>query len=380
MSRTRVVAVHPNSELYGSDRMFLAAVAALPSGTVAVTPADGPLGEALRSAGADHRVLAFPVLRKVDLRGARILTFAAAFALAVPRLAWWLRAHQAAVVYVSTVTCPVWVLAARLAGCRVVCHVHENEPDMGAAARRVLLAPLALAHVVLANSRATESWVAAGNPVAARRTEVLYNGVPDPGHPAPAPRTGDGTRRVVLVGRLSERKGQDVAVEALARVRTSGIDAELSLVGAHFPGYEDYVARLHERVAALGLTRHVRFEGFQPDPAPYLAAADVAVVPSRVEPFGNVAVEALLAGVPTVVSDVQGLTEIVRDGVTGRVVPPGDAATLAAAVTDLLADPEAAAALAARGQADARTRFSTAGYARGLRAAVLGRPGEAGPA
>lgn len=372
MIRSRVVAVHPNSELYGSDRMFLASVAALGAGTVAVTPADGPLGEALRAEGADHRVLPFPVLRKVDLRGRRVVPFAAGFAAAVPRLARWLRAEGAGVVYVSTVTCPVWVLAARLAGCRVVCHVHENEPDMGAAARGVLLAPLALAHRVLANSRATAAWVAAGSPRAAGRTVVLLNGVPDPGHPAPTPRPGTGRRRVVLVGRLSERKGQDVAVEALALVRASGVDASLSLVGAHFPGYEDYVTALHERVAALGLTDHVHFEGFQPDPAPYLAAADVAVVPSRVEPFGNVAVEALLAGVPTVVSDVQGLAEIVRDGDTGRVVPPGDPAALADAVVGLLADPVAAADLAARGQREARRRFSTAAYAEGVRTAVLG--------
>jgi glycosyltransferase involved in cell wall biosynthesis len=94
------------------------------------------------------------------------------------------------------------------------------------------------------------------------------------------------------------------------------------------------------------------------------------LVPSRLEPFGNVAVEAQLAGKPVVASDVQGLPEIVQDGLTGLLVPPDDPAALAAAVGRLLDEPGLAERLAGSGAAAARQRFSPDRYRSGLRAAV----------
>ena len=91
------------------------------------------------------------------------------------------------------------------------------------------------------------------------------------------------------------------------------------------------------------------------------AAADVVAVPStRPDPFPNAALEAAAAGSCVVASDHGGLPELLRDGETGVLVPPGDALALAAALAALRADPARAAALGAAAAADVGTRLTPA--------------------
>ena len=373
-SGVRVVAIHPSAEMYGSDRMFLETVSALGDDVSVVLPGEGPLAEALRDRGITYEVLAFPILRRVELRSpGAALRHAWRFLRAIPALAGWLRSHGAAVLYVSTVIAPAWIFAGRLAGRRVVCHVHESEPTMSRSASRLLLWPLRATHGVIANSVDTRNWVVrSGGAVLAGRTSVVYNGIPRPaeGHsPRAAPHGG---RELVLVGRLSARKGQDVAIRATALLRERGHDVQLTLVGDCFPGYEHVVEELHALVERQGMGRCVSFAGFRADPTPYVRSADVVLVPSRIEPFGLVAVEALMLGRPVVASDVGGLPEIISDGVTGRLVPPDDPGAVADAVAGLLDDPALADGMGRAGRDDAMRRFSTEAYRDRMRA-VLNR-------
>jgi glycosyltransferase involved in cell wall biosynthesis len=363
----RVVAVHPHADLYGSDRMFLEALGALGPDVLAVLSTSGPLVEAVRSRGHEVLVKDFPVLRKVELRDPRkAVVFGWRFLRSIRTLAGWLRAQDAAVVYVSTVTAPEWLLAGRLAGVRVVCHVHESMP-MPRPARALLLSPLLAAHVVIANSADTRAWVE--NSVgswAARRTRVVHNGV----RPPEAPAGTTGSRDLVVVGRLSAIKGQDTAIRAAALVRAAGHDVTLTLVGDCYPGYEAVEEGLRALAVQEGVDAVTAFTGFQ-DPAPYVAAADVVLVPSRVESFGLVAVEALLLGRPVVAARTGGLREVIRDGETGLLVDADDPRALADAVIRLLRDPQLATALGTAGRADAQARFSMTAFTTALAGAVL---------
>lgn len=367
------IAVHPHADMYGSDRMFLESVTTMSPDVLVVTPKPGPLVDALRQRGIPHEFMDFPVLRRVELRTpGKALLFAGQFLRSVVTLTSWLRARRASVVYVSTIAAPEWLLAARLAGARVVCHVHESEPQMSRAASAVLLSPLLAAHLVIANSEDCLSWIRSSlGARTARRSRVIHNGVrePDPtGAAAPLP--APGATHLVVVGRLAARKGQDLAIRATALVRRAGYDVTLTLVGDGYPGYESHVEDLHTLAADEGVGDVTVFAGFQ-DPAPYVAAADVVLVPSRVEPFGLVAVEALLLGRPVVAAGVGGLREIIDDGRTGLLVAPDDAQALADAVLRLLSDPAAADALGKAGQDDARARFSMESYSASFSEAVL---------
>lgn len=141
---------------------------------------------------------------------------------------------------------------------------------------------------------------------------------------------------LLYVGRLQPIKGLETLLEAMAAVPEP---AYLLVVGGdHDEPENGHGAALRQRVTALGLDRRVRFLRAQPQRRLRLfyASADATIIPSYYESFGMVALEAMACGSPVVASRVGGLTTTVQDGVTGRLVPEGDPAALAAAITTLL--------------------------------------------
>jgi glycosyltransferase involved in cell wall biosynthesis len=361
----RVLLVHPSSELYGSDRVALESARAFVGAGArvhAVLAQPGPLVHLLDGAGCDVHVLPFPVLRKAYLSPSGLLRLLWITVRATPGMLRLLGALRPDVVYVSTVTVPWWLVLARLHRAHVVCHVHEAEQDVPRPVRFGLSAPLLLAHRIIANSRASEELVVAGVPRLRSRVEVIYNGVPGPQEVTPPRAELAPPVRLVLVGRVSARKGTDVAVAALAKLRERGVDATLDLVGGVFPGYEWFETQVRDQITALGLSGQVRWRGVCPEVWSALAEADVVLVPSRVEPFGNAAVEGMLAGRPVVAGGTQGLREIVRPGENGWLVRPGDPEDLAAAVTDVVEHWPAAREQVGRARREARATFDPALY------------------
>jgi glycosyltransferase involved in cell wall biosynthesis len=367
----RVLVAHPSTERYGADRQMLESVAALRDAGYEVSvcvPQSGPLLEDLVDIPVD--VAPFPVLRKALLRPAGLVRLLAATPRDLSRIRAQIKTAEPDLVYVNTLTIPLWILAARLVRRPVLVHVHEAEQEIPPPLRMALAAPLLLAHRVITNSEAARRTLVDAVPRLADRTDVVANGVPDHG-PVAGPLVERHRARLVLVGRLAPRKGSDVALEATAILRGEGRDVQLQLCGDTFAGYEWYEQQLRERAAEPDLADGaVRFDGFVSDPHGALAGADVVLVPSRAEPFGNAAVEAMLAQRPVVVSDVQGLTEIVTDGHTGLLVPPDDPDALADAIRRVLDDPVLARRLAASGRIEARVRFGCERYRRDVCQAV----------
>ncbi|MBK7623960.1 MAG: glycosyltransferase family 4 protein [Kineosporiaceae bacterium] len=256
------------------------------------------------------------------------------------------------------------ILLARLTGARVVCHVHEAEDDVPAPAVRCLGELLPAVQAVVVHSRASRERASAPRrcqPSGVGGLQRCPRAWPDQVRP---PR--ESSRRAGFgwhwSGGSSPRKGTDVAVEALQRLVAEGVDAELTLAGNVFPGYEWFEQQVRERVEQAGLSDRVQWLGMLPEVWGCLADADIALVPSRVEPFGNAAVEAILAQRPVVAGDTQGLREIVTPGVNGRLCLPGDAASLASAIQQTIADWPAARSAAGPAREAAEQRFGVARY------------------
>jgi glycosyltransferase involved in cell wall biosynthesis len=370
-----VVVVHPNTDLYGSDRMLLRAVLALRDASDEVelhVPAEGAFTRELGRLAIPWQQTAFPVLRRTLLNPSGLYQLARQLITSLPAVVRAVR--RADVVYVNTVNCGTWLVVAKLLGVPAVCHVRENEPGMGRLQRALLLAPALCATRVLTNSCSTRDWVLGAFGRLRKKTEVLYNGLELPEEPYARPFDVPGRVRLLLVGRLSWRKGQTVALQALAAVRRAGVDATLTLAGEHYPGYEAYVEELHTLVADLDLTDVVRFVGFHHDLSPFWADADVALVPSLLEPFGNVAVEAMAAGVPVIASAVQGLAEIIEDGVTGRLTRAGDVDALTHAILQFVHEPESAIQMATTAAHTVAERYSLDRYQREVVQAITAVP------
>lgn len=360
-----ILYAHPSCELYGSDRMAAETVLALSRHfrTTLTIPTDGPLAALMTERGVVPVENTVAVLRKADLSRGRVVQAVGRHLLGVVRAARQIRRSGCSTVYVNTITQPAWILAARLLHKDVICHVRENEEALPRPIRLALVLPLLLAHVIIANSRATARFVAEQFPVLGRATTVVPNGKDwtpyyrsDFTMQAPAV-------RLVVVGRLSPRKGQDVALAALTQLVHRGIDARMVLAGDTFPGYETYADMLHVAASDEAIAGRVRLVGFYADVAPLLEEADIVLVPSRIEPFGTVALEAMAAHRVVIASDVQGLREIVQNGETGFLVPPDDPDGLARCVAAVVDDPATARRVADRAFAHVRETYDSAAYA-----------------
>ena len=363
--RPSVLVAHPGAELYGTDRVLLESVAALVAEfdvTVAL-PGPGPLVEALGKLDARVVLCPMPVLRNGALRprgAVRLLADTVRGVLPALRL---LRRHGADGVYVSTLTLPSWPLLALLAGRPSLCHVHEAEQSVPRILRRGMALGPALADRVVANSRFTLDVLTEVAPRLGRRSTVIHNAVHGPAEVVPARAELTGPLRLLFVGRLSPRKGPQVAVATLRELVHRGVDAHLTLVGSVYEGYEWFEAELRATIAAAGLDDRVAFAGFRTDVWPHLAAADVVLVPSvSEESFGNTAIEAVLAARPLVVSDHSGLREATSGYAGVQAVDPGRPADWADAVAQVSDDWATWRLVALEDAREARRRHASARY------------------
>lgn len=364
--RDTILVAHPSSELYGSDRVMLETVSALVGDgwrVVVTLPGDGPLVAEVRARGALVELCPSPVLRKSVLRPAGFVRFVRTSASATVRGGSLLRRERPALVYVNTITVPLWAVLARARRIPTITHVHEGEASASLLMRRVLALPLLLSQTLVVNSRFSRSVVAGSFRTLGTRSEVVYNAVPGPQRRAPLRGRIFGALRVTYIGRLSPRKGVDVAIDAVAQLRDRGIPADLDVVGSVFPGYEWYERSLTDLVAARSLDDRVRFHGFQPSVWDIVGGGDIVVVPSRVdEPFGNTAVEAILAGRPVIASATSGLLEATAGYRTATTVRPDDATALADALAEALDGWDGTAETITADTAEAQTRHSVEAY------------------
>jgi glycosyltransferase involved in cell wall biosynthesis len=177
--------------------------------------------------------------------------------------------------------------------------------------------------------------------------EIVHYGIEAGPEPPPPPAGA----RLAIVGRLIPIKGHADLLEALARVEAPGLTLEVAGDGPLRP-------ELETLVTDRGLAESVRLLGRVAPATPVLERASIVVVPSHGEGFGMVALEAMERGRAVIASAVGGLPEIVDDGVTGVLVPPGDPGRLADAIQQLASDPARRAAMGAAGRMRALARFS----------------------
>ena len=161
--------------------------------------------------------------------------------------------------------------------------------------------------------------------------------------------TPPGAPVLLVLARLHKVKGIDIAIRALSSIPRAIL---------WIAGDGALESALRQLAASEGVADRVRFLGWRDDRSALLKAADVCLVPSRYEPFGNVVINAWAHGVPLVAAASQGPGFLVRDGEDGLKVPVDDAAALANAVNAVLGDDAVAARLRAAGLERVRTEFS----------------------
>jgi glycosyltransferase involved in cell wall biosynthesis len=169
---------------------------------------------------------------------------------------------------------------------------------------------------------------------------------------------------VLTIARLTQQKRHDLVLEAMALLAERTAAARLLLVGDR--GSTRLYNHLCERVRALGLRDRVLWLPFQPDVRPLEAAADALVLYSENEALGTCVLEAMAMQLPVAVADSGGLPEMVEDGVTGTVIPPGQPEALSRALWNIQANPDEFARRANAARLRAIEKFEIADHARGM--------------
>jgi len=266
-----------------------------------------------------------------QLRRAEVTQLHVHFAAEMAEVAWVVRKVQgipySLTVHARDLFCPRPSLAHVLAGARVVVAISEYN-------RR---------HLLGLGVRDLE-----------RRLVVVRMGVADAA-PVAQRDPGEGALQLLAVGRLVEKKGLDVLVEALGRLRREGGAAlQLDVIGDGPQG-----PALRRRAEELGLGSAVRWLGAVPRERVlqrYTAGVDLLVAPSRVAADGDMdgipvaLMEAMVRQVPVISTALSGIPELVQHGRSGLLVPPGDPAALAEAIRSMAASPAARARLAQEGR------------------------------
>ncbi|MEM7217592.1 MAG: glycosyltransferase family 4 protein [Pseudomonadota bacterium] len=189
-------------------------------------------------------------------------------------------------------------------------------------------------------------------------THLIYNAIDLPDVPDLGDPPAEVSERPFtwgVIGRFSPEKAQDIALSALAALtrRAPGASVHLRLIG---DGQERQA--LEAQSAALGLGERVSFAGWCRDMDAEYRGLDGLLLPSRSEGLPFVVLEAMSYGLPVVATDVGAISDVLSDGVTGWVVPPGDAESLAERMAGLMVDAGSAARMGEAARASLTPRFA----------------------
>ncbi len=373
----RILFANHTSAWSGAEVSLMRVIAGLRDHDLGVAcPPGGPLAVAVDSAGIER--LPLPAvdasLRLHPVQTPVGLAQLGAGGLALARAT---RRFRPEVIHANTPRAGIMSAIALLrGGAPFVVRAHEHLPPtgVGRAVRSVLVRS---ASAIVANSDYTAERFNEGlaAPVATRVYNSIDHARFDPERVRPAGLgeqlgLAPGAQLLGQVAQITPWKGQDTAIRALAELRRGGLEAHLLLVGQiAFPGkgvrYDNqaFLTSLHRLVDDLAVRDAVHFLGQRADVPEILSELDLSLLPSWEEPFGLATVESMALGTPPLVTSIGAGPEIVRDGVSGRVLPPGRPDIWAAAARELLEDPERLRRLGEAGRA-AAARFRDEVHAR----------------
>ena len=252
-------------------------------------------------------------------------------------------------------------LAGRLSGAKVVCHVRCDAPRL-TALERLLLKPVQRYVFVSRNTMANQDF-----PFDPTRAAVLYDGIDAPrlALDAAAARAFYGLPAsafvVGMAARFNAQKDHATLIRAtaLAAARQPGL--HVLLAGAHDSAAAAILQGLEALMDADTRAR-VHFAGFEPQMDRFYAAIDAKVLSTHYEGLPLVIIEAMAAGKPVIATAVSGIPEVVADGETGLLVPPGRPDALAQAILRLAEDPALAGRMGEAGRQRAARQFSTESF------------------
>jgi glycosyltransferase involved in cell wall biosynthesis len=371
-----ILFIHQSAELYGSDKTLLLLLKNLDKSKykpIVILPFDGPLKDALESEKIE--VVIAPVLKlyRKLFTPKNILGFFGDINKAFKIINELHSKHQFNLIYSNTLAVLLGIMYAWKNNIKHLWHVHEiiEKPKLFNKGFKKLLALKSNSFIVY-NSKATQLFWETNSKIS-KKGLVIWNGIDVNITEISVSevleiRTNEFLLQsneivIALVGRISRWKGQMILLEAFNKLAQKTENIKLIFVGAPPPNQENFQYDLEEKIKTYQLEKKVLIIPFQNDIHKIWQAIDIAVVPStEPEPFGMVAIEAMLAKKPIVASNHGGLKEIILNNETGFLVAPNNEKDLIIALEKLIQSESLRKQMGEQGQQRVIQEFSVAHY------------------
>jgi len=370
-----ILVIHQSAELYGSDKTLLVLLSKLDRQKfmpVVILPSNGPLKDKLEQ--ENIKVVIAPVLKlyRQMFSPKNMIKLIKGYRQAVKTLDALHKEYKFDLVYSNTLAVLLGMLYAKKRKLSHVWHVHEIivHPKLIANTFAYLLYKYAT--VVVSNSYATQNNLTMRQKGLSAKCVVVHNGLNSEGEGVSAEnqKAAFGFKNtdivVTLVGRISRFKGHKWLLSTYIN-NFKETNIKLLFAGSPVPQQEYYQEELEVLIKEHHLEGNVYILPFTQNMKAVWAATDIAAAPStEPEPFGLVALEAMLAKKPVIAANHGGLTEIVENHSTGLLVEPGNEQSLANAIKQLADNPGLRLEMAQKGYNRARETFSQEKYVQGM--------------
>ncbi|MEQ9006238.1 MAG: glycosyltransferase family 4 protein, partial [Ekhidna sp.] len=223
---------------------------------------------------------------------------------------------------------------------------------------------------VVTNSFATRQNLVNWCPFLKNKTEVVLNGIDGSRFNNPIPMGvrklcgwGEHTILFVMIGRIQDWKGQDIFLEAAEKAASINDSLRFLIVGDSPPGQYHFTKNMLEAIHNSTAKDSIVHWAHINDVERVLAEATASIVPSKSpEPFGLVVIEAMAAGIPVIASNHGGPSEIIKDGITGILIPPNDSDSLSKAMIKLAENVGMSNEMGRNGRIEQREKYDVSRY------------------
>jgi glycosyltransferase involved in cell wall biosynthesis len=349
----RICFLSHSARLGGAERVLLETIEAFQSQGVecrVLVPGNGEFCDELARMSVPFAIVSYPLwMSRGKLAWVDRLKFAAGIILNTIVVAWKIHRWQPDYVYSNTATVCVGAFASRLTGRPHIWHLHEFGVEdqglsflFGQRPSLVLIDRLSFRCICVSEALAAKYR----SSIEPSKITVIYPAMHQSlrdemrgeREPAPFAPLASPTKRFrcVIAGALIEGKGQEEGVRALARLKDTGVDAELLIVGDGLPAYR---RQLEDSVKTNQLEGRVHFVGHVADVLPLMRSSDAVLICSRSEAFGRVTIEGMFSGTPVIGARSGATAELIEEGVNGILYNQGDPVDLAAKIEYLSHNP-----------------------------------------
>lgn len=368
-----ILYIHQSAELYGSDKALHYLVEQINKSpefnTIVVLPSDGPLKNVLESSNV--KVVVYPVLKvsRSFFRIKNIISFPFDIYKTTKGLKQLLGHQKIDIVHSNTLAVLLGAFYSKRYKIKHVWHVHEiiKKPKIVKVAYPIIVNRYS--HKVVFNSVASKEFLCKKNQNLVNKSIVNLNGM-DRNDKV----VSDSTREIIrselfnakpneivlaLVGRISKWKGQRLLLEAFANLSKRHKNVKLVFIGSTPPNQDYLKTELQSQINKLKLKNSCKIVPFQNNIWNIWDSVDIAIVPStEPEPFGLVALEAMLAKKPVIGANHGGLKEIISDNETGYLFKPNNCDDLSSKIEKLITNKNDIIKFGIKGQAKALKEFS----------------------